>query len=477
MKPLRLLVFILIAGIFGAAASFALEETASAESAPKTNAPLSSAVSTPVNAGNLDLETAIRTALSKNPSLEAATARVRQAKERITQAKSAYFPRLDATGSASRTDFSDTDHQSQLLMARIINPKAEFEDPQDGYTIGLALSYTLFDGFERKYRVLSARYGQDAGIAALEDARRLMISAVAASFLGAQLSLENITIAKADEDFNGRLLEDAQIRHRVGTGTLSEVLNFQVRMNQAVTRRIEQENGYDAALFSLAALMGFSEASLPEEMKPARLDALRPGDLDHPKTEALIQQALDTRPDLLQLRATLGQADAGIQSARAGYYPSVTLSGVYTGERTDDPQFTGDDFGNRVQLNLSYNLFAGGLTQANVREAEERRMEVMKNIENLSLLAASEIRTATARVLSAQVQARLQEENTALVTRTRDLVEKEYRAGQGSLVRLNEAQRDLIGAQSQLMLARVALRQAWIELETRSGPASGRYTP
>lgn len=473
----RFFIFFLIAWIWAAATSFALEEAAITGSAENTGDLPPSPASVSVSAGSLDLESAIRTALSKNPGLEAAAARVREAKERIDQARSAYFPRLDAAGSVYRTDFSDTDHESQLLMARIISPQAQIEDPQDGYTIGLSLSYTLFDGFERRYRLLSARHGREASAAALEDARRLIISAVAAAFLGAQLSLENISIAKADEVFNGRLLEDAQIRHRVGTGTLSEVLNFQVRMNQAVTQRIEQENGYEVALFGLAALMGLSDARLPEDMKPANLDALRQGDLEQPRTDALIQQALDTRPDLLRLRYSLKQAEDGIQMARAGYYPSVSLSGVYTGERTDDPRFSGEDFGNRIELGLSYNLFAGGLTRASVREAEQRRVGIMKDIENLSLLVTSEIRAAASSVLTAQVQVRLQEENTRLVTRTRDLVEKEYRAGQGSLVRLNEAQRDLTSAQGKLALAKVALRQAWVELETRSGPAPGRYAP
>jgi outer membrane protein TolC len=55
------------------------------------------------------------------------------------------------------------------------------------------------------------------------------------------------------------------------------------------------------------------------------------------------------------------------------------------------------------------------------------------------------------------------------VRRTRDLVEKEYSAGQASLVRLNEAQRDLTTAMGRLALARAALRQAWFNLETDTG--------
>jgi outer membrane protein len=430
-----------------------------------------------VEPGNLDLETAILAALSKNPTIGAAIARVQQAKQRVVQARSGYFPRVDATGSAARVKLSETDYQTSRLTAQFIGPSAQTDNPEDHFNIGISASYTLFDGFERKFRNAAARYGEAASTAALEDTRRLMASTVAASFLGAQLALENVYIAKADEDFNHRLLEEAQIKHRVGTGTLSDVLNFQVRMNQAVTNRINQENDYYARLYSLAALMGLSDARPTDDTRPIRLDTLRPDDLIRPDAESLVRQAVDTRPDLSRMRADLQQAEVSVGIARADYYPTVSLSGAWTGERIEDPGFKEDDFGNRVQLNLSYNLFSGGLTRAGVFEAEERKIEVDKNLQNQVLVAASEVRTAVTGVLSAQTQVTLQQENAALVTQTRDLVEKEYRAGQGSLVRLNEAQRDLTNAQGQLALAMVALRQAWIELETRSGPVPSRYLP
>ena len=56
-----------------------------------------------------------------------------------------------------------------------------------------------------------------------------------------------------------------------------------------------------------------------------------------------------------------------------------------------------------------------------------------------------------------------------LVQANRDLVEKEYAAGQAFLVRLNEAQRNLVTAQSRLALALATMRQAWFTLETDTG--------
>ena len=89
--------------------------------------------------------------------------------------------------------------------------------------------------------------------------------------------------------------------------------------------------------------------------------------------------------------------------------------------------------------------------------------------------ARAEVARAIANVRRAQEQLALQRANTRLVERARDLVEKGYAAGQESLVRLNEAQRDLTTALSELALARVSLHTAWATLDAATGKILERY--
>ena len=423
----------------------------------------------------LNLQTAVEIALYDNPGLGAAAARVRQAKAQVDQARSIYWPRLDANATGSRIRSSEDDYQQNLAVARLLNPSANIDQTDDFYAADLTASWILFDGFERRFTNLSARYGEQSSTAALNDSRRLLISAVALSYFSAQLALENIAIAKADEAFNQRQLADAEARQRVGTGALSDVLNFQVRKNQAKTTRINQEYQYEIALYGLAALLGLSESRLPEHVQLARLSPETDTELASPPVDNLIATARALRPDIIETEWRIKQTEAQIKVAQADYYPTITIAGAVDGERSGDASFGQDDFGNRVGLALSYNLFSGGLTRAKVREARQRQIELQKSLEELVLGAQSEIRDSAALVSTAQIQLALQRENVDLVTRTRDLVEKEYNAGQGSLVRLNEAQRDLTTAQSNLALALVGLRQAWVELETRTGKILATY--
>ncbi len=408
----------------------------------------------------LDLATAQEIALSENPNLDAALDRVRQARARVDQARSEYWPRLDAVTSGSQVWYGE---------APTPFPGVEAEDRQDIYTAGLSATWILFDGFQRKFKILAARYGAEGSRAARLDTARLLLSSVANAFHNAQLARENIAIAQADEKFNQRLAEDARARRRVGTGTLSDVLNFEVGINSARANVIRARESWETARYGLAVLMGDPDGRLPAGMELAPLPPETEAMLTLPGPAEAIDYALAHRPDIRTGELQLESAEAGIGQARAGYFPRVNLSAAYEGERIDDPEFGSDDFDASVGLNLSYNLFQGGYTRARVREAMDGSAEARNRLADVRNMTVSEVRTALASFASARDQLLLQRENAELVRRNRDLVEKEYAAGQTSLVRLNEAQRDLIQAQGRLALARVSLRQARQSLKAATG--------
>jgi outer membrane protein TolC len=420
----------------------------------------------------LDLRTAAKIALAENPSLAAAQARVSQAAEQLKQARSAYWPQLDASAGVSRVELSERDAPDDISfnigMTPVFIPMA-IENPEEYYRVGLTAKWLVFNGFSRKFSVAAARYGEHATVEAHKDSRRLLLSAVSYAYLEAQLAQENVAIAKADAAFNNRLLTEARLRYDVGAGALSDVLNFQVRGNDAKTQVLNNERAYRSSLISLATLLGAKEGNMPEHIRLADLSPTSARELEAPQTNALVDIAFEKRPDLQRTDWFIKQAEAGISIARAGYYPSVVLSATVEGQRPEDVDFEEDDFGNTVALGLSWNLFAGGLTRAKTGEAKARLYELRSLRRDAENRVASEVQNIINTIATAQEQLGLQEANTKLVQQQRDLVEKEYKSGVGSLVRLNEAQRDLTVAQGRLVLARVALREAWYQLQTTTG--------
>ena len=212
----------------------------------------------------LDLETAARLAVAGNPSLAAAAERVRQAKARLAQARSPWFPRLDASAGGTRVDLSENDYQSALAQARYFNPNASVDDPLDTYTAGLTATWVLFNGFEREFNQAAARHGLGESQASRSDVRRLLLSGVVAAFYSGQLAAQNLAIAQADKAFYGRQLTEAEARYRAGTGALSDILSFKIRLNAAEADLITARHSEAVAGHALAlSLIHISEPTRP----------------------------------------------------------------------------------------------------------------------------------------------------------------------------------------------------------------------
>lgn len=411
----------------------------------------------------LDLKTAGRIALSGNPSIMAARARVTQAREQVEQVRSGYWPRLDLTGSASRVDLSDNDYKANMALG------SSLENPENHYSAGLKASWLLFDGFERKFSSAAARYGENMNEEAYRDVNRLLLSSVADAYFAAQLARENIEIAQADKAFYQRQLEDAKARNAAGTGSLADALTFEVRVNSSQVELINAKKVYEASMYGLAALLGVPDAKFSKQLDLKKLETEQPEELAPLDPDAQIEYALAKRPDILQNDYAVKMAVSNIQNAKAGFYPTLNIVAVIDGDRAENSKFEEEDFGNTIAFNLNYNIFAGGLNKAKLRESRASHIEAEKTFENRKLVVTSEVRDSIARWESAGKQLALQRLNADLVKQNRDLVETEYSAGQSSLVRLNEAQRDLTTARSRLVLALVSLRQTRFRLETDTG--------
>jgi outer membrane protein TolC len=192
-------------------------------------------------------------------------------------------------------------------------------------------------------------------------------------------------------------------------------------------------------------------------------------ELSAPDSGAAIEYALAHRPDVQQAHHAVARSEASVGAARSGFFPTVSLSGTVDASETDNRDFETDDFGNSISLNLSYALFAGGYNRAKVSEARAGVKESKSSLEETLINVRAEVAEAMASLASSQEQLILQRSNVELVQQVRDLVAKEYAAGQTSLVRLNEAQKDLVTAQGNLARSLVSMRSAWIGFRAATG--------
>ncbi len=404
----------------------------------------------------LDLNKAQQIALQDNPSIGAAQARLQQAKAALQRALAANKPSVDADASTGLSRYSDKTYDGITLS----QPSAD--QHYEVGSLGLRASWLLFDGYARKFQQEQRRYALEASAENIRNTRRLLASAVADAFFNAQLALAAIEIATANKDFYKRQLQDAESRLEVGSGSLSDVLNMKVQLNSADNSLLSSKRDYEAARYALAALLGITDSVLPQDIQLAALD--KECDISAQKNlsdgNELIQEALDARPDLKALALQMKEAESGIEQAKSGDWPTVQLTGQVNGNTQDGLVPREEDVAAFVGLNVKWNLYSGGAVDAAVLEARQAKRAAQYAYAELRNSIAAEVWQGIVRLTAAREQVSLQRKTLALVEENRKLAKSEYEAGSASLVRLNEAQRDLTATYGRLVQALVSYHQA-----------------
>ena len=391
----------------------------------------------------LTLDEAKKIALAENPSLAITKARIRAAAEAVNREKANYWPSLDLSAGITRVrDYPTT------------RPNRDFENTTR-YSAGASASWTIFDGFQREYNVLTANYGLVSALQSDKDAQRLLIQSVSTAFFAALLAQDNMDISKEDAAFNRILLDDAQKRHDGGIAKASEVKNFQLKVQNAEADYVTSEKNWHLAIVALGALLSINGDNIWERLILVPPNTIKEEQYDFAK---LYDYAIQHRPDWLNCNARIQNCRDAITAAKERWYPKLSAFADYDFERTHSAHFNKHydraiDFG----LRMTWNVFEGGRTSAEISQAEANLAEAIKERDELLIRIDSDIRQDLLTIQSSKKLLQLQEETLATAKEIRDLVHEEYLGGTATITRLNETQTDVTKAASARSVARIQL--------------------
>jgi outer membrane protein TolC len=182
---------------------------------------------------------------------------------------------------------------------------------------------------------------------------------------------------------------------------------------------------------------------------------------------------MESRPDLAQAEHIAKAQAENVNFAKGQYSPELFVNGSWGFQRLSNLEYGNDDQASAVALELRWELFTGGFRTAQLRRAQADWWESRAALKRKRLEVASDVRTTIIDLKNAQEQVILQRVNLESAKENRRIVQTEYASGKASLVRLNEAQRDLVETDAELARSRIRLRQAWSDLRA----AAGAYRP
>ncbi len=411
----------------------------------------------------LTLKKAEEIALKNNPDYLSTRHSFKAAKARFYERLSTYMPTLDAYWETTENAYTPT--ASGGTGAKSIS------STNDG---GFRARLLVFDGLMRTMDTLAAYAEKREAEELNRDSRRLLLETVSLTYNDVILTREKMRIAETDRDFNQKLLDETRAKYEAGTVPLSEVLNFRIRINNAKSALISARYDHAGSKYILSALLGITRGTIPDSVVLPPMKEEKERQLSG--IDIYLDSALNNRPDLRSFRHALAAAKYELWSRYGAFFPQFHLNADYGYRRTApgyDGRYHMRSHSRDRRLNygasMNWTLFSGGgriadLWEARALMAREELLLVEKWIE-----VVSEVRQAYDNYVQAQQQISIFSENLELVKQNRSLVEEEYKAGNTTITRLNEAQRDLVESDTEYIGAMIDLENARAGLEAATG--------
>lgn len=322
-------------------------------------------------------------ATENNQTLQAAVARLTQARAFARVTAAGLYPELNAGVSAQRQRLS----ANRPTNGASIVPSAV---TQNVFNIPFTLSYEV-DLFGRvRHSVEAANASLQASAADLENVRLLISSELAADYFQLRSLDSEIAVVQKAIAFEKEGLQLVEKRHNGGAVSGLDVAQQQTVLDAAETQLallVQQRAQFEHAL---AVLQGLS----PSEFKaPVRaLDAEPPA-----VPIALPSELLQRRPDIATAERLVASANAQIGVARSAFYPSITLGGVGGVQSADITKLLdGPSAIWSVGLAAIEPLFAGGRNRARLDSARASYDENVANYRETVLVAFQQVEDALA---------------------------------------------------------------------------------
>ncbi len=175
------------------------------------------------------------------PSVVAAMAQVKSGAASVSVAKAQYMPTVRLSAGNNW-----------------VNEVAALNGGDKSWSLGVSLSYPIFNGFQREQNVETASVQADNARVALDDARLNARATLESDLAALQLAQQQVQLTReatavAEEDM--RVQNE---RYRLGAGTMLDRLTSQAALVQAQTNEVNARYDYQIARAQLEALVGRS---------------------------------------------------------------------------------------------------------------------------------------------------------------------------------------------------------------------------
>lgn len=389
----------------------------------------------------------IERAYSQNLSLQAAGARVLEARAVLGISIGKFYPQMQKVDvSAGYAQASKTDTST--------NP-GSFLNNYWKATMGLEIAWELdlWGKYRRSTESASASYL--ASIATYDDALVTLLGDVATTYIGIRTLQAQIDIAKENVTKQRKALEIARDRYRGGVATELDVYQAQNVLAQTestipnLTAQLQQGES------ALRVLLGMTPQSMDALLAGPRTIPVPPADVAVGIPADLVRR----RPDIRAAELQAAAQSAKIGMTKAELFPAFKLSGVFgtsaggTTENPADQVFTSHSIFFAFGPSFSWPILNYGQITNKVRVQDARLQALLLDYQNTVLQAQKEVENGLSGFLQGRQQVNLLKASVTAANNALRVAIDQYTLGTRDFTTVLTASQNLYQAQSNLATA------------------------
>jgi outer membrane protein len=370
----------------------------------------------------VSLAQAQQTALRNHPRIAAAALEAEASGFAVAAARSAYYPTLSSniTGVGSE--------HGAVLSAGAVTTSSIYSRESEG----LVASQLLTDFGRTPSLARSAKLRNASQNQTVINTRAQVLLEVQQAYYQTLAAEAILKVAQATLDLRRLTLRQITALAQSALRSTVDVSFAQVNVSQAELDLFHAENDAAASHAALSAAMGY-ERDQPFTVADEPLAPPLEENVD-----GLIAEALRERPDLGALRLNHDSLASYAEAEKRLAYPTISATAVVGAAPERDPRLP--ETYTAVGLNMSIPIFNGGMFKARREEAESHALAADKDVEDLTVQIARDVRVAW---LDATVAFRRLDVTTRMIAEANEalrLAQARYDNALGSIVELTQAQ-------------------------------------
>ncbi len=402
--------------------------------------------------GDPVLNDLVSTALRENKDLLIAAARVDEFAGNYGIVRSGLFPQVGASADARR---------QRDISAVVVG--AGGGEIYNSYNVVLNASWEI-DIWGRIRRQTEAARAQ---LLASEEGRRGVILSLVGSVAGAYINLRSLDrqleIARTTAKSRGESYEIFKLRYSGGIISLLELSQNQSQYEEALASIPPLEKAIAQQENGLSVLLGRNPGPIVrgKNIDQLTLPAIPAG---------LPSELLERRPDLRRTEQNLIAANALIGAAKAAYFPTISLTGLFGYASTSlsklfDSQSKVWSYGSPISMPI----FTAGAIAGQVQAAEASQQQALFSYQKAIQEAFREVNDSLVNQQQTREQLKAQKRQVKALEQYAGTARLRYENGYTSFIEVLDAERSLFNVQLQYTQTEQGQFQAMINLYLATG--------